>query len=147
MTKIDLYTIGFTQKSAEDFFAYLEKARIKRMIDVRLNNASQLAGFSKKNDLIYFLRSICGCGYRHETRLAPTKEILDAYKSKAISWTEYERQFTKLLISREAHALVSASNLHRACLLCSEPVPNNCHRRLVAEYFKSHFDDLEITHL
>jgi uncharacterized protein (DUF488 family) len=147
MTKIDLYTIGFTQKSAEDFFAYLEKARIKRMIDVRLNNASQLAGFTKKSDFIYFLKIICGCGYRHETLLAPTKEILEGYKKKKIGWAEYEKQFNELMRTRKAHTLASPAELHRACLLCSEPTPENCHRRLVAEYMKDHFGNLEIKHL
>ena len=97
MTKINLYTIGFTQKSAELFFGKIEKAGVQKIIDVRLNNTSQLAGFSKKNDLIYFLKTICGCGYRHETLLAPTKQILEAYKKKMIGWTDYENQFNDLL--------------------------------------------------
>jgi len=147
MTRIDLHTIGFTKKTAKTFFGKLEKVGVQRVIDVRLNNASQLAGFSKKNDLIYFLQTICGCGYRHETLLAPTKQILDGYKKKTIGWTEYQRQFNDLLRVRKAHALVSPSELHSACLLCSEPTPDKCHRRLVAEYFRDHFDNILITHL
>jgi len=147
MNKINLFTIGFTTKSAETFFGQLAKAGVQKIIDIRLNNASQLAGFSKKNDLIYFLKTICGCGYRHETLLAPTKQILEGYKKKTISWTEYEKQFNNLLRVRKAHELVSSSELHRACLLCSEPTPNKCHRRLVSEYFKNHFDNILITHL
>ena len=147
MTKNNLFTIGFTKKSAETFFGKLEKAGVKKIIDIRLNNASQLAGFSKKDDLIYFLKTICGCGYRHETLLAPTKEILNSYKRKNISWAKYEKRFNVLLREREAHALVRRSELHRACLLCSEATPDNCHRRLVAEYFSHHFDNVEITHL
>jgi uncharacterized protein (DUF488 family) len=147
MKKIDLFTTGFTKKSAETFFGQIEKAGVQKVIDIRLNNVSQLAGFSKKNDLIYFLKTICGCDYRHETLLAPTKEILEAYKKKMISWTVYANQFNDLLRVRKAHNLVSPSELHRACLLCSEPVPDNCHRRLVAEYFRDHFDNILITHL
>ena len=147
MKKVELFTIGFTKKTAEAFFGKLEKAGVKKIIDVRLNNVSQLAGFSKKNDLIYFLKKICECGYRHEPLLAPTKEILDSYKKKNISWTKYEKRFNVLLKEREAHALVRRSELHRACLLCSEATPDNCHRRLVAEYLKNHFDNIEIAHL
>jgi uncharacterized protein (DUF488 family) len=145
--KVKLFTIGFTKKSAETFFGKLEKAGVKKIIDIRLNNISQLAGFSKKNDLIYFLKTICGCGYRHETLLAPTEQILEAYKKKMISWTEYANKFNDLLRVRKAHELVSASELHGSCLLCSEPVPDKCHRRLVAEYFRDHFNNISITHL
>ena len=145
--KVKLFTIGFTKKSAETFFGKLEKAGVKKIIDIRLNNISQLAGFSKKNDLIYFLKTICGCGYRHETLLAPTEQILEAYKKKMISWTEYANKFNDLLRVRKAHELVSSSELHGSCLLCSEPVPDKCHRRLVAEYFRDHFNNISITHL
>ena len=147
MNKIMLFTIGFTKKSAETFFRKIEKAGIEKIIDIRLNNVSQLAGFAKKDDLIYFLKKICECSYRHEPLLAPTKEILDGYKKKEIAWSEYEKRFNDLLKVREAHALVSSSELHRACLLCSEPTPDKCHRRLVAEYLKNHLDYIEIHHL
>ncbi len=147
MNKINLFTIGFTKKNAETFFGKLEKAGVEKIIDIRLNNVSQLAGFAKKDDLIYFLKQICGCNYRHEQLLAPTKEILDGYKKKEIGWPEYEKRFNDLLKTRKAHTLVSSSELHRTCLLCSEPTPDKCHRRLVAEYLKNHFDNIEITHL
>jgi len=147
MNKSKLFTIGFTKKNAETFFGKLKRAGIVKLIDIRLNNLSQLAGFTKKDDLVYFLKQICGCDYVHEPFLAPTKEILDAYKKKEITWPEYEKRFNDLLISRKANALISSSELHMACLLCSEPTPEKCHRKLVAEFFKNSFKDVEITHL
>lgn len=139
--------MGFTKKNAETFFEKLKKFGAVKLIDIRLNNVSQLAGFTKKDDLIYFLKKICTCDYMHEPLLAPTKEILDAYKKKEITWAEYEKRFNDLLISRKAHTLLSVSELHMACLLCSEPTPDKCHRRLVAEFFKRSFEDIEIIHL
>jgi uncharacterized protein (DUF488 family) len=147
MHQINLYTIGFTKKSAEVFFGKIQDAGVQKVIDIRLNNVSQLAGFTKKDDLAYFLKTICDCDYRHEPLLAPTKLILDAYKDKIIGWPEYEKQFNALLRERSARELVNASELNRACLLCSEETPDHCHRRLVAEYFRDHFTGLEITHL
>ena len=147
MNKIKLFTIGFTKKNAETFFGRLKESGVVKLIDIRLNNDSQLAGFTKKYDLIYFLKIICECDYVHEPLLAPTKEILDAYKKKEITGTEYEKRFNDLLISRKAHTLMSSSELHMACLLCSEPTPDKCHRRLVAEFFKHSFEDIEIIHL
>ena len=147
MPEITLYTIGFTKKSAEVFFGKIQDAGVQGIIDIRLNNASQLSGFAKKDDLKYFLKTICGCDYRHEPLLAPTKQILDDYKKKKISWPEYEKQFNELLRKRKPHDLVSASELNRACLLCSEDIPDHCHRLLVAENFRDHFTGLEITDL
>lgn len=147
VTKINLFTIGFTKKSAKIFFTKLKDAKIRKLIDIRLNNVSQLAGFAKKNDLIYFLNELCNCEYRHEPLLAPTKEILDGYKKKKIDWSEYEHKFNMLMEKREAHNLVSTDELQNACLLCSEPTPNKCHRRLVADYLKNHFTDIQIIHL
>jgi len=147
MTKIKLFTIGFTKTSAETFFEKLKQFGVLKLIDVRLNNVSQLAGFTKKDDLKYFLKKICDCAYVHEPLFAPTKEILDAYKKKDITWPEYEKRFNELLISRKAHTLMSSSELKMACLLCSEPTPDKCHRRLVAEFFKHSFEDIEIIHL
>lgn len=147
MNKTILFTIGFTKKKAEVFFGKLSDAGVEKLIDIRLNNVSQLAGFAKKNDLIYFLKKICNCDYAHKPLLAPTKEILDAYKKQVIDWSEYEKRFNDLLKERKAHTLVSSSELHMACLLCSEPTPEKCHRRLVAEYLKNHFDNIEIRHL
>jgi uncharacterized protein (DUF488 family) len=147
MNKIKLFTIGFTKKNAETFFGKLKDFGIKRVIDIRLNNVSQLAGFTKKYDLIYFLNKICNCDYKHKPLLAPTKEILGAYKKKEITWSEYEKRFNDLLVARKAQTLIFSSDLHMACLLCSEPTPDKCHRRLVAEFFKNNFKDIEITHL
>ena len=147
MPEAKLFTIGFTRKSAEEFFTRLADAGVKRLIDVRLNNVSQLAGFAKRDDLAWFLKTICRCDYRHEPRLAPTKEILDGYKKKKMSWPEYEEQFRKILKRRGVETLVSADELADACLLCNEPTPENCHRRLVAEFFNRHYKFLEIYHL
>jgi uncharacterized protein (DUF488 family) len=147
MKNVKLFTMGFTKKNAGTFFEKLSKAGVEKVIDIRLNNVSQLAGFTKKDDLTYFLKKICNCDYLHKPQLAPTKEILDAYKSKKISWEEYERRFIHLLIARKAETCLSLSDLHMACLLCSEPTPEQCHRRLVAEYFKKYFHDIEISHL
>ncbi|KAF0120168.1 MAG: hypothetical protein FD151_1745 [bacterium] len=147
MNKIKLFTIGFTKKNAETFFGKLKKSGVVKLIDIRLNNVSQLAGFTKKDDLIYFLNKICDCDYVHEPLLAPSKEILDAYKKKENTWPEYEKRFNDLLISRKAHTLLSSSELHMACLLCSEPTPDKCHRRLVAEFFRNCFEEIEIMHL
>ena len=147
MNDIKLFTIGFTKKNAETFFGKLIKSGVEKLIDIRLNNVSQLAGFTKKDDLIYFLKKICDCDYIYKPLLAPTKEILDAYRKKEITWTEYEKRFNDLLIDRKAHTLLSSSELHMACLLCSEPTPDKCHRRLVAEFFKNCFENIEIIHL
>jgi uncharacterized protein (DUF488 family) len=147
MNKIKLFTIGFTKKNAESFFGKLKKSGVVKLIDIRLNNVSQLAGFTKKDDLKYFLKKICDCDYVHVPLFAPTKEILDAYKKKEITWPEYEKRFNDLLIYRKAHTLISSSELHMACLLCSEPTPEKCHRRLVADFFKNSFEHIEIIHL
>lgn len=142
-----LYTIGFTKKKAEQFFRIIQNAGIEKIIDVRLNNVSQLAGFAKRDDLKYFLRTICNCGYIHEPLLAPTKDILDDYKKKKIDWQTYENRFDNLINSRLVSKRFSLSDLRMSCLLCSEHTADHCHRRLVAQYFKRHFDDLEICHL
>ena len=149
MDKYQLYTIGFTKKKAETFFNIIQSNGITKVIDVRLNNASQLAGFSKKDDLKYFLQALCGCQYIHLPLWAPTAEIFHGYrKTKQISWSALKIQFNALLDNRNAHRLISSpAELHKACLLCSEPTPERCHRRLVAEFLKQHFDDIEIWHL
>ena len=147
MSKFKLFTIGFTKRNAETFFGTLKRSGIVKLIDIRLNNVSQLAGFTKKDDLVYFLKQTCDCDYVHKPFLAPTKEILDAYRKKEITWPEYEKRFNDLLISRKANALISSSELHMACLLCSEATPEKCHRRLVADFFKNSFENIEIIHL
>ena len=124
-------TIGFTKKSAERFFEELSKAGAKRIVDVRLNNVSQLSGFAKKNDLAYFLNRICHIDYRHVTTLAPTKDILDGYKKNGGSWDDYERKFLDLMAERRIEEKLKPELLEDACLLCSEEKPHHCHRRLV----------------
>ena len=143
-----IFTIGFTKKSAETFFTLLSEARVQRLIDVRLNNVSQLAGFTKKDDLRYFTRAICGIEYTHLPELAPMSEMLDAYKKqKSADWGRYERQFLDLMRERQIDKTLNPGVLDRGCLLCSEETPEHCHRRLVAEYLQQHWIDVEIVHL
>ena len=142
-----LFTIGFTKKSAQDFFTKLSRAGVKRLIDVRLNNVSQLAGFSKRDDLRYFLGAICGIEYLHLPKFAPTQKMLDEYKKNGLDWPKYEAQFHSLLSERHVENAVPRDLLDGACLLCSEDKPDHCHRRLVAEYLRDKWGFLEITHL
>jgi uncharacterized protein (DUF488 family) len=144
---IELFTIGFTQKSARDFFTKLKTAGVTRLIDIRLNNTSQLAGFAKKDDLVYFLQEITGIEYVHRPDLAPTQDILDAFKKNKGNWQTYETQFRSLLADRHAENRVPKELLHQACLLCSEEKPDQCHRRLVAEYLAAKWGNVRITHL
>ena len=144
---VRLFTIGFTKKTAREFFTRLREAHVRRVMDIRLNNASQLAGFTKKDDLAFFLREIGGIDYVHRPDLAPTGEILAGYKKKAIGWPEYEMRFNALLAERHIETLVSPQEMDLACLLCSEPTPAKCHRRLVAEYLRRAWPNLTVTHL
>jgi uncharacterized protein (DUF488 family) len=147
MHEITLYTIGFTKKTAEDFFATLRDARVTNVIDVRLNNVSQLAGFAKRDDLAFFLRALCDCAYRHEPAFAPTKAILDGYKGKTIPWAEYEARFNALMVERRTEDHIGRDQLDHTCLLCSEPTADHCHRRLVAEYLRKRLGEIQIVHL
>lgn len=142
-----VYTIGFTKTSAESFFTRLQRAGVKRVVDVRLNNVSQLAGFAKKNDLRYFLKAICGAEYTHQAELAPTQEMLDEYKKGRGSWADYEKRFVDLITRRQIEETVPRDVVDEACLLCSEDKPHHCHRRLVAEYLKEKWGGIEIDHL
>jgi uncharacterized protein (DUF488 family) len=142
-----IFTIGFTKKTAEDFFSRLTNAGASRIADVRLNNVSQLAGFAKKDDLKYFAKTICGIGYTHLPSLAPEKDMLDEYKKKTHDWSAYETRFNSLMRERRIEQTLSREELAGACLLCSEDKPHYCHRRLVAEYLRSAWGDLEIVHL
>ena len=144
---ITIYTIGFAKKSARDFFEILKKEGVKKLVDIRLNNVSQLAGFTKKNDLAYFLGEIAGIGYAHRPDLAPTKEILTEYKNKKMSWAEYEERFSKVMVERQIECLIKPSELDQTCLLCSEPKADKCHRRLVAEYLRDKWGNIEVRHL
>lgn len=142
-----IFTIGFTKKSAQTFFTQLQSADARRLIDVRLNNVSQLAGFTKRDDLRYFTRAICNIDCLHMPDLAPTAEILDAYKKHKGDWAVYERQFLDLMEARHIENKISPEVLDGGCLLCSEEKPHHCHRRLVAEYLQEHWDNVEIEHI
>lgn len=142
-----LFTIGFTKKTAEAFFTKLKRSGAKRVVDVRLNNVSQLAGFAKRNDLQFFLREICHMDYVHVPELAPTQDILDEYKKNKGDWAVYERKFLDLMELRQVEKSVPREVIQDGCLLCSEDKPHHCHRRLVAEYLKQHWGDVDVSHL
>jgi uncharacterized protein (DUF488 family) len=142
------FTIGFTQKKAEQFFTVIKDNKIARIIDVRLNNVSQLAGFAKRDDLKYFLRELCNTDYVHLEDLAPTKEILNSYKKNIITWEEYEDKFLNLMSKRCIERKIDQSLLMNGCLLCSEHKPHHCHRRLVIEYLNQHWNiNIKVIHL
>jgi uncharacterized protein (DUF488 family) len=141
-----LFTIGFTKTSAENFFSRLSRAHVKKLIDVRLNNVSQLAGFAKKDDLAYLTNSICHIGYEHMPELAPTQEMLTEYRESKGGWAAYADKFLNLMAHREIET-IDRSRLEGGCLLCSEDKPHHCHRRLVAEYLKNKWGDVEIEHV
>jgi uncharacterized protein (DUF488 family) len=142
-----LYTIGFTQKGAERFFSLLADRGVKRLLDIRLNNRSQLAGFAKRDDLRFFLQRLCGIEYHELPVLAPTQDILAAYKKNGGDWAAYERQFLNLLAHRRVAQTLDPSLFEDGCLLCSEHQPSHCHRRLVAEYLREQWGGLDIRHL
>ena len=142
-----LSTIGFTKKPARRFFDLLRASGARRVVDVRLNNGSQLAGFAKKNDLAWFLDEICGIEYVHLPNLAPTGELLSDYRKKRIDWNTYEVRFLDLMRRRRIEETLSREVLDEGCLLCSEDQPHHCHRRLVAEYLDEHWGGVEIEHL
>ncbi len=142
-----VFTIGFTKTSAESFFSRLQNAGVRKVLDVRLNNVSQLAGFAKKEDLRYFLKAIGGIDYVHEPKLAPTQEMLNAYKKDGVDWGDYERRFLALMAERRIEEIMPRSSLEGACLLCSEDKPKQCHRRLVVEYLQRKWGDIEVAHL
>jgi uncharacterized protein (DUF488 family) len=139
-----LFTIGFTKKSAEKFFESLKMNGVKRLIDIRLNNKSQLAGFAKADDLKYFLK-ISGIDYIYMPELAPTKELLDGYKDKKVDWEEYEKQYLQIINARDIKFDVSLFD--GGCLLCSEDKPDKCHRRLAAEYLEKKIKGVNIVHI
>jgi uncharacterized protein (DUF488 family) len=141
-----LFTIGFTKTSAENFFSRLSRAHVKRLVDVRLNNVSQLAGFAKRDDLRYFTKQICGIEYEPIPALAPTQDILDEYKKSKGAWSVYAEKFLNLMAKRKIED-IDRSRLEEACLLCSEDKPHHCHRRLVAEYLKEKWGNVKIEHL
>ena len=146
---MEIYTIGFTQKTAGEFFGQLRSAGIRRVMDVRLNNTSQLARFTKREDLPFFLSEICGAEYVHEPLLAPTQDILDAFKKEKGGWEEYERCFLDLLQERKVEEKIPSCLFQTpTALLCSELSPDNCHRRLAAEYLSQKWGgEIKIFHL
>ena len=144
---MEIATIGFTQSSARNFFARLKGARIRRLVDVRLNNASQLAGFAKSADLAYFLDVICDARYEHDLRLAPTKQMLDDYRKKRTDWAAYEAEFRKLMLDRGIPSILDPLSFEtKTVLLCSEHLPEKCHRRIIAELLASHWG-AQVEHL
>ena len=144
---LNLFTIGFTKKTAAEFFETLNKSGVKRVIDTRLNNVSQLAGFAKRQDLEYFLDKLCQIEYLHLLDLAPTREILDEYKKKKGDWQTYEQKFLALMQERQIEDKIAPEILDGGCLLCSEAQPHYCHRRLVAEYLNRQWGNIKICHL
>jgi uncharacterized protein (DUF488 family) len=145
---MDIYTCGFTQKSARQFFESLRGAGIRRLVDVRLKNMSQLAGFAKKDDLAYFLREICQAEYQHEPLLAPTEELLDYVKKRKGSWEIYEEKFLALLAQRHIEEHIDRRLFEvPTVLLCSEAMPEHCHRRLVLQYLNSTWGNITAIHL
>jgi uncharacterized protein (DUF488 family) len=145
---MEIYSIGFTKKSAGEFFGTLKANGIERLLDVRLNNTSQLAGFAKQSDLPFFLREICGIAYQHEPLLAPTQEILDAYKKSKTGWDTYTKSYLGLIRSRKVESVLSKGSFERrTVLLCSEATAEHCHRRLALEYLQRYWKDVVIHHL
>lgn len=144
---MQLYTIGFTKKTAQRFFELLRASGAKRLVDVRLHNASQLAGFAKQDDLRWFLRELCGMDYVHVPDLAPTPDLLAAYRRGELDWPTYERRFQALLRERRIESMVPKDLLAEACLLCSEHTAEHCHRRLVAEHLRDAWGGVEVLHL
>jgi len=145
---MEIYSIGFTKKSASEFFGTLKAHGIERLLDVRLNNTSQLAGFAKQADLLYFLREICGAAYEHEPLLAPTQDILDAFKKHKGSWEVYSEAYLALIRSRKVESALSRESFQKkTVLLCSEATAEHCHRRLALEYLQKHWEGVVILHL
>lgn len=142
-----IFTIGFTKKSAKAFFSMLKKAGVNRIVDIRLNTSSQLAGFAKKDDLRYFLSVICRIEYIHIPEFAPTKEILDEYRKNKGDWDTYVKQYNELLEIRNAEKVINKTIQNSDCLLCSEDEPQFCHRRLLAEYIFNIKEGVEIVHI
>lgn len=143
-----IYTLGFTGKTAEQFFGLIRRHKIKRLFDIRLHNSSQLAGFTKKENLSWLLGELCHCEYIHDLNLAPDWELFDDIKKNRITWREYERRYLALIGSRKIEQTLEESSFARpTVLLCSEPTAENCHRRLLIEYLQRHWSDVTAVHL
>ena len=144
---MNIFTIGFTKTSADNFFGRIERSGARSLVDVRLNNQSQLAGFAKNLDLKFFLDRLLNVSYRHESELAPTQEMLSAYRKKEMSWSEYEAEYLALLNTRDIASKFQTEDFENACLLCSEDTAHMCHRRLLAEYLTKNWSGVKIIHL
>ena len=142
-----LLTIGFTKKTAEQFFESLKKNGVKKLVDIRINNKSQLAGFAKGVDLKYFVKEINGIPYIYIPDFAPTKELLSDYQNKKVDWIGYQKVFRQLIESRQIDKKYNIKDFDNACFLCSEELPDKCHRRLIVEYFKEKNEDIQIVHI
>ena len=148
MSNAPLFTIGFTQKTAKVFFETLGSRGVRTLLDTRLNNSGQLAGFSKRDDLAYFTTKLVGGEYVHWLEAAPTDDLLRAFKKKEISWDLYAREDVALMEKRLMENTIPLEKLEYGCLLCSEAKPHNCHRRLLAEYLNTKLKSrFEIVHL
>jgi len=148
LQRISVCTIGFTKTSAQSFFERLSNAGVRKLIDVRLHNTSQLAGFAKADDLAYFSRRVGGMEYVHQPLLAPTDAMLTAYKKEKGDWDAYAADFRALMAEREIERRLQPDMLEGACLLCSEAKPHHCHRRLVCEYLNEKWNGvLAVNHL
>jgi len=148
VAKAKVSTIGFTKTTAEGFFGRLLNASVKKVVDVRLHNTSQLAGFAKADDLAYFLKKIADIEYVHQPLLAPTDPMLKGYKKEKGDWRAYEERFLALMSERHIEDRFRPEMFDGACLLCSEATPHHCHRRLVCEYLNEKWDGaLEVRHL
>ena len=144
---MQIFTIGYTKKSAREFFGLIKANEIDVLVDVRLYNNTQLAGFSKSRDLEFFLAALCGCGYVWAKQFAPSPALFNDYKSGQIDWAACEAVYRDFL---NAHTGLDFFRLYRnkrICLLCAEETPECCHRRLLAEKIADEYDGTEITHL
>jgi len=145
---MNIYTIGFTKKSAREFFELLLDNDIKKIIDIRLRNNSQLAGFAKAKDLKYFLEEIDDIAYIHKPEFAPSKELLNSWRNDEITWKEYEKIYLNDLKNKVDFNKLEIDIFDNSCLLCSENLPEKCHRRLLAEFIdKKSPEKVQIHHL
>ncbi len=143
-----IYTIGFTRKTAEEFFELLRGAGVETLVDIRLHNRSQLAGFAKQGDLAWFARELAGIQYVHMPELAPSQGLFDAYKRRGGAWEDFERGFQRLMEERGSYGSLDRGLLRKSpCFLCSEAAPEHCHRRLVAEALAEREPGIGVVHL
>lgn len=150
MTGMTVYTIGFTKKSAAEFFTLLKENGVRTLLDIRLNNSNQLAGFTKQQDLEYFTKALLGIPYVHDPRFAPEAETIRAYRNGKGSYEAFRKEFLRTLEERKIQEVIRkeySGNLDCSCLLCSEKDPDSCHRKIVAELMREVYPDLEIIHL